>query len=159
VAILTRVDDTVTPEGAAERLRGLSADVRAAVLLDAAGSLRGASDDDFDDAQALGELARRLFEEVDRATRDWDTEPPEQVEVQIPGGAVFASRTPSWTLVAVARRGALSSLMLYDLRAVLGELEGGPKIRRSRSAAERTAGPDTEEHAAEELPMPELGGQ
>jgi predicted regulator of Ras-like GTPase activity (Roadblock/LC7/MglB family) len=153
------VDDTLTPERAAERLRGLSADVRAAVLLDAAGSLRAASDDDFDDAQALGELARRLFEEVDRATRDWDTEPPEQVEVQVPGGAVFASRTPRWTLVAVARRGALSSLMLYDLRAVLGELEGGPIIRRSSSAAERTAGPDTEEHAAEELPMPELGGQ
>jgi hypothetical protein len=79
--------------------------------------------------------------------------------VQIPGGAVFASRTPRWTLAAVARRGALSSLMLYDLRAVLGELEGGPAIRRSSSAAERTAGPDTEEHAAEELPMPELGGQ
>jgi predicted regulator of Ras-like GTPase activity (Roadblock/LC7/MglB family) len=153
------VDDTLTPEGAAERLRGLSADVRAAVLLDAAGSLRGASDDDHDDAQALGDLARRLFEEVDRATRDWDTEPPEQVEVQVPGGAVFASRTPRWTLVAVARRAALSSLMLYDLRAVLGELEGGPRIRRSSSAAERTPGPDTEEHAAEELPMPELGGQ
>jgi hypothetical protein len=153
------VDDTLTPERAAERLRGLSADVRSAVLLDAAGSLRGASDDDHDDAQTLGELARRLFEEVDRATRDWDTEPPEQVEVQVPGGAVFASRTPHWTLVAVARRGALSSLMLYDLRAVLGELEGGPRIRRSSSAAERTPGPDTEEHAAEELPMPELGGQ
>jgi predicted regulator of Ras-like GTPase activity (Roadblock/LC7/MglB family) len=151
--------DTLTPERAAERLRGLSSDVRAAVLLDAAGSLRGASDDDQGNAHELGELARRLFEEVDRATRDWDTEPPEQIEVQVPRGAVFASRTPRWTLVAVARRGALSSLMLYDLRAVLGELEGGPPIRRSTSAAERAPGPDTEEHAAEELPMPELGGQ
>ena len=159
MAILTRVDDTLTPERAAERLRGLSADVRAAVLLDAAGSLKGASDDDHNDAETLGELARKLFEEVDRATRDWDTEPPEQVEVQVPGGAVFASRTPRWTLVAVARRGALASLMLYDLRAVLGELEGGPRIRRSSSAAERATGPETEEHAAEELPMPELGGQ
>ena len=107
----------------------------------------------------LGELARRLFEEVDRATRDWDAEPAEQVEVQVPGGAVFGSRTPRWTLVAVAKRGALASLMLYDLRAVLGELEGGPPIRRSMSAEERAPGPDTEEHAAEELPMPELGGQ
>ena len=150
MAILTRVADTLTPEGAAERLRGLSADVRAAVLLDAAGSLRGASDDEHDDAQALGELARKLFEEVDRATRDWDTEPPEQVEVQIPGGAVFASRTPRWTLAAVARRGALSSLLLYDLRAVLGELEGGPPIRRSASV------PVT---GGEDLPMPELGAQ
>jgi hypothetical protein len=159
VAILTRVADTLTPERAAERLRGLSADVRAAVLLDAAGSLAGTSDDELGRGPALGELARKLFEEVDRATRDWDTEPPEQVEVQVPGGAVFASRTPRWTLVAVARRGALSSLMLYDLRAVLGELEGGPEIRRAASAEERAAGPATEEHAAEELPMPELGGQ
>jgi hypothetical protein len=150
--------DTLTPERAAERLRGLSADVRAAVLLDAAGSLAGASDDD-NSAPALGELARRLFEEVDRATRDWDAEPAEQVEVQVPGGAVFGSRTPRWTLVAVARRGALASLMLYDLRAVLRELEGGPPIRRSASAEERAPGPDTEEHAAEELPMPELGGE
>jgi len=150
--------DTLTPERAAERLRGLSADVRAAVLLDAAGSPAGASDDDHDHGHELAELARRLFEEVDRATRDWDTDPPEQVEVQIPGGAVFASRTPSWTLAAVARRGALSSLMLYDLRAVLRELEGGPPIRRSAAAEDHAAaGPATEEHAAEELPMPELG--
>ena len=39
----------------------------------------------------------------------------------IPMGAVFASRTPRWTLAVVARRGALASLMLYDLRAVLGD--------------------------------------
>jgi hypothetical protein len=157
VSILTTMADTLTPERAAESLRELSTDVRTAVLLDAAGSLAGASEDGGGDSRALGELARRLFEEVDRATRDWDTEPPEQVEVQVPGGAVFASRTPRWTLAAVAKRGALSSLMLYDLRAVLGELEGGPPIRRSRSAEEPAAGPASEEFAAEELPMPELG--
>jgi hypothetical protein len=157
VSILTGMADTLTPEHAAERLCELSADVRAAVLLDAAGSLAGSGESGPDGARALGELARRLFEEVDRATRDWDTEPPQQVEVQVPGGAVFASRTPRWTLAAVARRGALSSLMLYDLNALLGELEGGPPIRRSSSADEGAPGPATEEFAAEELPMPELG--
>jgi hypothetical protein len=149
--------DTLTPERAAERLCELSADVRAAVLVDAAGSLASACDEAGGQPRALGELARRLFEEVDRATRDWDTEPPEQVEVQVPGGAVFASRTPRWTLAAVAKRGALSSLMLYDLRALLGELSGGPPIRRSTSVEDSAPGPATEEHAAEELPMPELG--
>ena len=149
--------ETLTPERAAERLCELSGDVRAAVLLDAAGTLASACDETGGRPQALGDLARRLFEEVDRATRDWDTEPPEQVEVQVPGGAVFASRTPRWTLAAVARRGALSSLMLYDLRALLGELEGGPPIRRSTSVEESSPGPATEEQAAEELPMPELG--
>ena len=48
--------------------------------------------------------------------------------------------------------------MLYDLHAVLGELEGGRPIRRSESVEERAAAPATEERAAEELPMPELGG-
>jgi hypothetical protein len=47
--------------------------------------------------------------------------------------------------------------MLYDLRAVLGELEGGAQIRRSVSVEEPGSGPATEEHLAEELPMPELG--
>ena len=149
--------ETLTPELAAERLCELSADVRAAVLLDAAGSMASACDEAGGQPKELAELARRLFEEVDRATRDWDTEPPEQVEVQVPGGAVFASRTPRWTLAAVAKRGALSSLMLYDLRSLLGELEGGPPIRRSTSVEDSTGGPATEEHAAEELPMPELG--
>src|SRR3954471_13033 len=143
--------DTLTPERAAERLSELSTDVRAAVLLDAAGSLAGASEGAQDDARGLAELARQLFEEVDRATRDWDAEPPEQVEVQVPGGAVFASRTPRWTLAAGAKRGALSSLMLYARRARLGELEGGAPIRRSRAAEERAAVPATEEVAAEEL--------
>ena len=157
MSILTTMADTLTPEGAADSLCELSSDVRAAVLLDAAGSLAGAGGEGTDDARALADMARQLFEEVDRATRDWDTEPPEQVEVQVAGGAVFASRTPRWTLAAVAKRGALSSLVLYDLRAVLGELEGGPPIRRSRSVEEGSPGPVTEEFAAEELPMPELG--
>jgi hypothetical protein len=157
VSILTTMADTLTPERAADSLCELSIDVRAAVLLDAAGSLAGAGGEGSEHARELGDLARQLFEEVDRATRDWDTEPPEQVEVQVPGGTVFASRTPRWTLAAVAKRAALSSLILYDLRAVLGELEGGPPIRRSRPADESAPGPVAEEFAAEELPMPELG--
>jgi hypothetical protein len=78
--------DTLTPERAAERLCELSTDVRAAVLLDAAGSLESSSEDDRSRAQALADLARNLFEEVDRATRDWDTEPPEQVVEHQRGG-------------------------------------------------------------------------
>jgi hypothetical protein len=40
--------------------------------------------------------------------------------------------------------------MLMDLRAVLGELEGGKPIRRATAAA-------TEEAAGFESPVPELG--
>jgi len=50
----------------------------------------------------------------------------------------------------VARRAALSSLMLMDLRAVLGELDGGAPIRRATAAA-------IEEGSEFESPVPELG--
>jgi hypothetical protein len=149
--------ETLTPEAAPARLCELSGDARVAVLLDAAGSPVASSEADPERARAFADLARELFETVDRATRDWEPDPPEQIEVQVPGGAVFASRTPRWTLAVVARRAALSSLMLWDLRAVLGELEGGPPIRRSTSADEGARGPATEEAAAGDSPVPELG--
>jgi Roadblock/LC7 domain len=148
---------TLTPERTAARLCELSSDARAAVLLDAAGALVGWSGLDRERADAFADLTRELFATVDRATRDWEADPGEQVEVQLPGGAAFASRTPRWTLAVVSRRGALSSLMLYDLRAVLGELEGGPPIRRAAAAEATGAGPASEEDAASDLPIPELG--
>jgi hypothetical protein len=119
---------TLTPAATPARLCELSADARAAVLLDAAGALTASSESDPARARALGESARALLEAVDRAPG----EPAQQLEVQVPGGAVYASRTPRWTLAVVARRNTLSSLMLWDLRAVLGELEGGPSVRRAR---------------------------
>ena len=48
------------------------------------------------------------------------------------------SATPRWTLAAVARRAALSSLMLYDLRAC-SRAGGRPPIRTSVSARRPTA--------------------
>jgi hypothetical protein len=113
------------PERVPARLCELSTDAREAALLDAAGALAGSTIEERQRAEEFAELARELFEAVDSAAPD---DPPEQVEAQVPGGAVFASRTPRWTLAVVARRAALSSLMLYDLRAMLGELEGGPAI-------------------------------
>lgn len=148
---------TLTPERTAERLCELSADARAAVLLDAAGSLAGVHGVPAERSEEFAGLARELFEAVDRADRDIPGGPPEQVEAQVEGGAVYASRTPRWTLAVVARRAALSSLMLMDLRAVLGELEDGRPIRRSTAAEEPGAGEATEEEAAGESPVPELG--
>jgi predicted regulator of Ras-like GTPase activity (Roadblock/LC7/MglB family) len=151
---------TLTPERTAERLCELSTDARAAVLLDAAGAPAGSHGVTSERAPEFAERAARLFQGVDRAHRDIPGGPPEQVEVQVEGGAVYASRTPRWSLVVVARRTALSSLMLMDLRAVLDELEGGRPIRRSAAAEqqeEEDAGPASEEDAAGESPIPELG--
>ncbi len=127
---------TLTPAATPARLCELSAAARTAVLLDAAGALVACSDPDAARAEALAASTRALLEAVDKAPG----QPVEQVEAQVPGGAVFVSRTPRWTLAVVARRNALSSLMLCDLRAVLGELEGGTPIRR--------AFPDTDSAAA-----------
>ena len=114
------------PERVPARLCELSTDAREAVLLDAAGALAGSTIGDRARAEEFARLARELFEAVDSAGTPGD--PAEQVVAQVPGGAVFASRTSRWTLAVVARRAALASLMLYDLRATLGELEGGPPI-------------------------------
>jgi hypothetical protein len=140
---------TLTPERTARRLCELSADARAAVLLDAAGAPAGYHGVSPGRSGDLAQLARTMFEAVDRAHRDMPGGPPEQVEIQVDGGTVFGSRTPHWMLAVVARRAALSSLMLMDLRAVLGELEGGAPVRRVTAAA-AAGGPA-------ETPMPELG--
>jgi hypothetical protein len=149
---------TLTPERTAERLCELSADARAAVLLDAAGSPAGSYGVPQRGSRELAELARELFEGVDRAHRDMPGGPPEQVEAQVEGGSVYATRTPRWTLAVVARRAALSSLMLMDLRAVMGDLEEGRPVRRRTAAeADAAAGEVSEEAAASESPIPELG--
>jgi hypothetical protein len=124
--------ETPSPAAIPQRLCDLNSDARTAVLLDAAGALAAGTEPDAARAQELAELARGLFEALDVGGSG---EPAEQLEAQVPGGAVFASRSPRWTLAVVARRQALPSLMLYDLRAVLGELEGGPRIVTREAAA------------------------
>jgi hypothetical protein len=110
----------LTPQSVAQKAIELARDARAAVVLDSAGELAGSSESDDERSAELAELAKELVEAVDAAAPDG---PPEQVEAQVDGGAVYVVRRPDWTLAAVTRRQALSSLMFYDLRAVLSELD------------------------------------
>jgi hypothetical protein len=105
------------PADVPSRLLELSADTRAAVLLDGSGESAAVSGP-VGEAE-LAEGARELLRAVDRAA----DEPPAELEAQVLGGSVYAVRGPRWTLVAVTRRSALSSLMLYDMRTLLGGLE------------------------------------
>ena len=109
-------EPSLTPEGALSRLRELSAEVRASILLDSEGSVAACSDDSL--RQRLRGPVIELLERADEAAE----QPPSQVEVSMPGGAVFAAREDGWTLAVVADRRALSSLMFYDMRSVLGGL-------------------------------------
>lgn len=68
----------------------------------------------------MRELTKKLFEDADAA----DEQPVTQVEVSTGDGAVYAVRDERWTIGVVTGRFALSSLMFYDLRRVLGDLEG-----------------------------------
>lgn len=103
----------------ARRLVDTSTDVLAAVVIDAAGNLVAASEDDPGRARELADLARQLVERAD-STADV---PAEQIEVQALGGSVFAVRSPNHVLACVTRRAALPALVLYDLRHGLQELE------------------------------------
>jgi hypothetical protein len=100
---------------APERLVQTSVDVRAAVLLDAAGGLLASSDPDRDRSHKLAELAHELVEAADAAA----SEPTEQIEAQVGGGIVFVMRDSRVALACVAGRLALPALVLYDLRETL----------------------------------------
>jgi hypothetical protein len=108
--------ESLRPQEAPDRLRDLSPDVRAAVLIDAAGSLVAASPEG---GEGLAELVRELVAEADAAAG----EPAGQLEVQVERGAVFLTRGPEYVLAAVTRKAALASLMLYDQRVLLGSVD------------------------------------
>lgn len=98
-----------------QRLVEQAADVRSAVLIDAAGNLVGASESDRDRARKLATLAADLVSAADAVTDG----PVEQIEAHPEGGSVYAVRDSRHVLACVARRQALSSLTLYDLRMAL----------------------------------------
>lgn len=103
-------DATLTPD----RIEGLSSDVRACVLLAADGQLVAADAGHENDGEQLAEIARELFE---RASAP-------QFEVSTGSGIVYGLRTGRFGLVAVTGRFALSSLMFFDMRKALEEIEG-----------------------------------
>ena len=115
-------DAALTPELALRRLGEFSTDVRAAAVLDA--DLRVAAQTGFDDGAAgdLSHLAEDLLDRADAA----DAGPPAEIEVSTPGGTVFAVRGDGRTIVVVAGRLALSAVMRYDLRHLLGRMAGAP---------------------------------
>lgn len=114
-------EEALTPAEAPRYLCDLAVDARAAVLLDGAGGLAAGSEDRPERNRELAELARELVQAADAAAA---REPTEALEAQTAGGSVYAVRRVGWTLVAVARRSALPSLMLYDMRVVLDRVAG-----------------------------------
>jgi predicted regulator of Ras-like GTPase activity (Roadblock/LC7/MglB family) len=109
----------LSPELALQYLGELSTDIRASVIVSADGRTAAASRPG-EAGDRLRELTEQLFENADAA----DDRAVTQVEVSTGDGAVYAVRDERWIVGVVAGRFALSSLMFYDLRSVLGDLEG-----------------------------------
>jgi len=111
----------LTPELALQYLGELSTDIKASVVVSADGRTAAASKP-VEAGDQLRELTKQLFERADAV----DSQTVTQVEVSTGDGAVYAVRDERWTVGVVTGRFALSSLMFYDLRSVLGDLEGKP---------------------------------
>ena len=111
----------LTPELALEYLAQLSTDIKASVVVSADGRA-AATSKPGESGDRLRELTQQLFERADAA----DDRVVTQVEVSTGDGAVYAVRDERWTIGVVCGRFALSSLMFYDLRSVLDDLEGRP---------------------------------
>ena len=113
----------LTPERAPDYLEGLSAEVRACVLLDASGAVTAVDRGHETAAPRLRELPLELLGQARDAAAAAGLPEPAQVEVSTGAGIVYALRERGWTLAVVAGRFALSSLVLFDMRQVLAELE------------------------------------
>jgi predicted regulator of Ras-like GTPase activity (Roadblock/LC7/MglB family) len=120
-AIVATVSASLTPELALQYLGELSTDIKASVVVSADGRAAAASRPG-ETGDRLRELTQELFARADAA----DSQAVTQVEVSTGDGGVFAVRDERWTIGVVTGRFALSSLMFYDLRGVLSDLEGKP---------------------------------
>lgn len=118
-----RTGAALTPERAPDHIEGLSAEVRACLLLDERDALVAAGSAHEAAAPRLRELALELLEQAALAASATGLPEPAQVEVSTGDGIVYALRERGWTLAVVAGRFALSSLVLFDMRRVLLELE------------------------------------
>lgn len=111
----------LTPDLALQYLGEMSTDIKASVLVSGDGRA-AATSQPGEAGDKLRDLTRELFERAAAA----DDQPVSQVEVATGTGSVFAVRDERWTVAVVTGRFALSSLMFYDLRAVLSDLEAKP---------------------------------
>jgi hypothetical protein len=97
----------MSPERALDELQAMSAEVRDGVVLGADGRRLAGS-------RALAAPARELFDAAGDAV---------EIEVATGRGTVYAARSGRRSIAVVATRSALSSVMLYDLRMTLRDLD------------------------------------
>jgi hypothetical protein len=105
------------PSVAVSYLEEISPEMRGCAILDSEGAVLAASGDPAAWVSTSGEL----IEAIDAA----GDEPAAHAHIATGDGEVFFVRHGELSAVAVAERFVLSSLMVFDLRAVLRDLEQG----------------------------------
>jgi len=124
----------LTPALALDYVRELSADVRAALVLDGAGGLIAGPAE-------LAALARRVLDAAGDAA---------ELEAATGAGVVCAVRSPDHAAIAVCGRFAIAAVVRQDLRAAVAAIEGRPSIA-APVAAPASPPPDALGSAAETL--------
>ena len=104
-------------ELAVARLVEMSSELRGCAILAEDGTALAASGD----LEAWAGVARALLAAADAAAG----EPAGHAHIGTEDGEVFAVRHEGFALVAASERFALASLMFFDMRAVLRDLERG----------------------------------
>jgi hypothetical protein len=102
-------DPALTPERALAYLGELSTDIRAAVVLSAAGERLAGE-------EQLAAPAKAILDAIDAPLAEVDT----------PRGSVVVARSERHAVGVVVGRLALPALVRYDVRRVLADLDGGP---------------------------------
>ncbi len=104
---------------ALDYLREISPDLRGAAILDAEGAALAATGD----PERWAEAGRGLLAAADRAAASDGHERAERIHVATEDGEAFALREGGLAAVAATERFALASLTLFDMRAILRDLE------------------------------------
>jgi hypothetical protein len=102
-----------SPEEALARLDELVAELREAVVLDAGGRILAGR-------EALARPARALLASVGDAAGPAGID---AIDVSLDEATVVAVRSARYAIAAVADRGVLPALLVWDVRHVLAELE------------------------------------
>ena len=105
-------------------LTEISAQVRAAVVLDRAGGVEASTLADQTRARELAGAATRL---LDAAAEVRHGEPATQVHAATREGSVFVVRADGRTIAAVTAADPTAGLVFYDLKTCLRQIEEGER--------------------------------
>ena len=115
-------------------LTEISTQIKAAVVLDRAGTVQASTVDD-ERAGRIATSALELFRQAD-AQRDQELV---QLDAALSGGSVFVVRDEERLIAATTTPGPTAGLVFYDLKSALRSFAEPPKPKPKRAPAKKKA--------------------